>query len=138
MTPKEQCEVLLGTLLPFTEDQIKKHREFHPLAAVMLMDGSIEMTGSYDGNEHPRSEDVLQTLKQIHKQLASDGTIKASGIVWDGFVVPAAGKPSDAILVSLEHKDGYSVIVGEFYKFGLFKKVSFGDLFALEGKHDIF
>ena len=48
------------------------------------------------------------------------------------------GKPSDAIIVSLEHKEGYSVIVGKPYKIGLFKKVKFGDLFAMEGKHDIF
>ena len=32
----------------------------------------------------------------------------------------------------------YSVIVGEPYKVGLFKKVTFGNLLAMEGKHDIF
>ncbi len=138
MTPKEQCEVLLDTLLPFAEDQMKKHREFYPFAAVMHTDDSLELTGSYDGNEHPESKDVLETLKQIHKQLASDGKIKASGIVWNASVASADGKPSDAIIVSLEHKDNYSVIVGEPYKIGLFKKVTFGQLFAMEGKHDIF
>ena len=138
MTPKEQCEVLLDTLLPFAEDQMKKHREFYPFAAVMHTDDSLELTGSYDGNEHPESKEVLETLKQIHKQLASDGKIKASGIVWNASVASADGKPSDAIIVSLEHKDNYSVIVGEPYKIGLFKKVTFGQLFAMEGKQDIF
>ena len=138
MTPKEQCEVLLDKLLPFAEEQMKKHREFYPFAAVMLMDDSIELTGSYDGNEYPESKDVLETLKQIHKQLASEDKIKASGLVWNASVASADGKPSDAIIVSLEHKDNYSVIVGEPYKIGLFKKVTFGNLFALEGKHDIF
>lgn len=138
MTPKEQCEVLLDTLLPFAEDQMKKHREFYPFAAVMHTDDSLELTGSYDGNEHPESKDVLEALKQIHKQLASDGKIKASGIVWNASVASADGKPSDAIIVSLEHKDNYSVIVGEPYKIGLFKKVTFGQLFAMEGKQDIF
>lgn len=138
MTPKEQCEILLDTLLPFAEDQMKKHREFYPFAAVMHTDDSLELTGSYDGNEHPESKDVLEALKQIHKQLASDGKIKASGIVWNASVASADGKPSDAIIVSLEHKDNYSVIVGEPYKIGLFKKVTFGQLFAMEGKQDIF
>ena len=53
-------------------------------------------------------------------------------------IASADGKPTDAIIVSLEHKEDYSVIVGEPYKVGLFKKVTFGDLFAMEGKHDIF
>ena len=138
MTPKEQCEVLLDKLLPFAENQMKKHREFFPFAAVILTDDTVELTGSFDGTEHPESKDVINDLIQIHKQLASEGKIKASGIAWNASVASADGKPTDAIIVSLEHKDDYSVIVGEPYKVGLFKKVNFGNLFAMEGKHDIF
>ena len=138
MTPTEQCEVLLDKLLPFAEEQMKKHREFYPFAAVILTDDAVELTGSYDGGEHPVSKDVINDLIQIHKQLAHDGKIKASGIVWNASVTSADGKPSEAIIVRLEHKDDYSVIVGEPYKIGLFKKVTFGSLFAIEGKHDIF
>ena len=138
MTPKEQCEILLDKLLPFAEEQMKKHREFYPFAAVILTVDTVELTGSYDGGEHPESKDVINDLIQIYKQLAHDGKIKASGIVWNASVTSADGKPSDAIIVSLEHKDEYSVIVGEPYKIGLFKKVTFGSLFAMEGKHEIF
>ncbi|MBE6698874.1 MAG: hypothetical protein E7584_01330 [Ruminococcaceae bacterium] len=138
MTSKEQCEILLDKLLPFAEEQMKKYREFFPFAAVLLNDDSVELTASYDGNEHPESKAVLEDLKQIHKKLASEEKIKASGIVWNAGVTLEDGKPTDAIIVSLEHKDNYSVIVGEPYKIGFFKKVSFGNLFALEGKHDIF
>ena len=138
MTPKEQCEVLLDKLLPFAENQMKKYREFYPFAAVILMDDTVELTGNFDENEHPESKDVINDLIQIHKQLASEGKIKASGIAWNASVASADGKPTDAIIVSLEHKDDYSVIVGEPYKVGLFKKVKFGNLFAMKGKHDIF
>ena len=138
MTPKEQCEILLDKLLPFAEQQMKKYREFYPFAAVLLEDDSVELTASYDGNEHPESKAVLEDLKQIHKKLAAEGKIKASGIVWNAGVNSADGKPTDAIIVSLEHRDNYSVIVGEPYKIGLFKTVTFGNLFAMEGKQDIF
>ena len=138
MTPKEQCEILLDKLLPFAEQQMKKYREFYPFAAVLLEDDSVELTASYDGNEHPEPKAVLEDLKQIHKKLADEGKIKASGIVWNAGVNSADGKPTDAIIVSLEHRDNYSVIVGEPYKIGLFKTVSFGNLFAMEGKQDIF
>ena len=123
MSPKEQCEVLLDKLLPFAEDQMKKYREFYPFAAVILMDDSVELTGSYDGNEHPESKDVLADLIQIHKQLAAEDKIKASGIVWNAGIASADGNPTDAIIVSLEHKDDYSVIVGEPYKVGLSKRL---------------
>ncbi len=138
MTPKEQCEILLDKLLPFAEEQLKKYREFYPFAAVLLMDDSVELTASYDGNEHPESKDVIKDLLQIHKQLAAEGKIKASGIVWNASVASADGKPTDAIIVSLEHKDRYSVIVGEPYKINWFKKVTFGQLFSMKGKRDVF
>lgn len=138
MTPKEQCEILLDKLLPFAEQQMKKYREFYPFAAVLLEDDSVELTASYDGNEQPEPKAVLEDLKQIHQKLAAEGKIKASGIVWNAGVNSADGKPIDAIIVSLEHRDNYSVIVGEPYKIGLFKTVSFGNLFAMEGKQDIF
>ena len=138
MISKEQCEILLDKLLPFAEQQMKKYREFYPFAAVLLEDDSVELTASYDGNEHPEPKAVLEDLKQIHKKLADEGKIKASGIVWNAGVNSADGKPTDAIIVSLEHRDNYSVIVGEPYKIGLFKTVSFGNLFAMEGKQDIF
>ena len=137
MTPKEQCEVLLDKLLPFAENQMKKYREFYPFAAVILMDDTVELTGSFDGNEHPESKDVINDLIQIHKQLASEGKIKASGIAWNA-TVSSNGKPSDAIVVSLEHKEDYSVIVGLPYKIALFKKVKFGELFAQNGNSNVF
>lgn len=138
MTPKEQCEILLDVLLPFAEQQLKKHREFYPFAAVLQADGSTAFTDVYDGDEHPESKEIITRLKQAHKQSASEGKIIASGIVWNAGVTAADGAPSDAIVVSLEHKDDYSVIVGEPYKLGLFKKVTFGNLFAMAGEHDIF
>ena len=45
---------------------------------------------------------------------------------------------NNEIIVSLEHKNNYSVVIGLPYKIGLFKNIAFGDIFALEGKHDIF
>lgn len=138
MTPKNACERLLDTLLPFGEEQLKKYREFYPYAAVICMDDSIELTASYDGNEHPESNAVLADLRRIHRQLADEGKIKVSGIAWNATVSCADGKPVDAIVVSLEHKDAYSVIVCEPYKLGLFKKVKLGELFAMPGRNDIF
>jgi hypothetical protein len=138
MLAKNECEGLLDVLLPFGEDQLKKYKEFYPYGAVVRTDGTVELTSTYDGNEHPDSKAVINDLILVHKSLAEEGKIKVSGIAWNASMVSGDGKPYDAIIVSLEHKDDYSVIVGEPYKIGLFKKVTFGNLFAMEGKHDIF
>lgn len=138
MSPKEQCEILLDALLPFAEDQLKKHREFYPIAAVLRSDDSVELTDVFDGSEHPDTKDVLDSLVRLHRQAAAEGEIKASGIAWNASVRLPEGRPSDGIVIRLEHQDDYSVIVVKPYKIGLFKKVCFGNLFAVEGKHDIF
>lgn len=125
-------------LLPFAEEQLKKHREFYPFAAVIRADDSVELTGVYDENEHPASADVLETLKQAHREKAMGGEIKTSGIVWNA-ILNEGGKPTDGmIVVSLEHKDAYSVAIIVPYRIGLLKHIRFGDLYATEGHHDIF
>ena len=137
MFPKEECEELMAPLFYFAADRLKKHREFYPFGAVMLTDGKIELTAEYDGDEHPQAKDVLQKLTDIHKKMADEGKIKASGIAWNA-PVTHDGKTSDAVIVSLEHKDGYSVIVVEPYTIGWLKKIHFDELFAKEGKCDVF
>ena len=138
MTSKEQCEKLMEVLLPFAENQLKRYREFYPVAAVMMADGSIDLTDCYDGNEYPDTQAILEALKQIHRKLAQEEKILASGIVWNASLGSADGKPTDAIVISLEHKEGYSAVVGEPYKIGFLKKVTLGNLIAMEGKHEIF
>lgn len=138
MYQKSECELLLEALLPFAEESLKTHGEYYPFGAVILDDGTVEKTAVYDGNEFPESADVINALIKEHKSLAQEGKIKASGIVWNGVSADENGKKTDTVVVSLEHKDSYSVVICEPYKIGFFKKVKFGDLFAIEGKNDIF
>ncbi|MBQ8214287.1 MAG: hypothetical protein IJZ80_09785, partial [Clostridia bacterium] len=70
MYQKNECEALLDKLLPFAEEQLKKHGEYYPFGAVPLNDGTVELTGTYDGNEHPESTEVIRSLIEIHKTLA--------------------------------------------------------------------
>ena len=137
MGPKEECEVLLEALLTASEKLLKKNGEFYPIGAVLSNDTTATFTAVHSENEFPDSQSVTRNLISTHKQMAQKSEIKASGIAWNG-TFASDGKQSDAILVSMEHKDDYSVIVGLPYKIGLFKKIKFGELFAQEGKRDIF
>ncbi len=138
MTPKQECEILLDALLSTAEHLLRKNGEFYPIGAVLTPDTEPAMTAVQSENEIPDSQSVINELILLHKQMAEKKEMNASGIAWNAGFSTLDGKKSDAIIVSLEHRDGYSVIVGLPYKIGLFKKIKFGELFAQEGKHDVF
>lgn len=138
MSPKEECEVLLDALLPAVESLLKKNGEFYPVGAVLTGDANVSFTAVDSGNEHPETKMLINNLIASHRQMAEQDAVKASGIAWNASILTPEGKRSDAIIVSLEHKENYSVIVGRPYKLGLFKKVKFGELFAQSGQHEIF
>ena len=138
MSPKEECEILMNELMPIGVDFLKKHGEFYPYGAVINIDGTIKLLGFYEGSEFPASKDIIDGLIETCKQFAVNGEIKASGIVWNTSVTSTDGKGTDSIIISLEHKENYSVRVGLPYKIGLFKRVKLGNLFALEGDKSVF
>lgn len=137
MTPKEDCETLLNFILPPVEKLLVKNKEFYPVGAILRPDGTAAATAVHDGIEFPDSKKVIDGLVEAHRKSALKGELKVSGIAWNGSVV-SEGKESDAIIVSLEHRDGYSVIVGRTYRFGMFGKIKFGELFAQPGRDDVF
>ena len=137
MSPKEQCEELLNSILSQAAAFIEKYQEFYPIGEIINSDNEVRGTAVYDGNDIPEPTDVLQQLVEVHRLLATQNQILVSGIAWNAEVT-SKGKVEDAIIVSLEHKDGYSVIVGRIYKIDASHKVEFGEIFALEGKHDVF
>lgn len=139
MTPKEECEALLDALIPAAENLLRKNRQFYPIGATLTTENTISLTSvSYGDDEFPESQRVIDDLTGAHCQMAEQNEIKASGIAWDATITAPDGKKSDAILISLEHVSGYSVMVGVPYMIGIFKKVKLGELFAQRGLHDVF
>lgn len=137
MTQKEECELLMQAIMPLAEHLLRRYKEFHPIGAVLNCDDTVALTAVYDGNEHPDSVSMIKDLVDVHRETAREGNIKVSGICWNS-TISNDGKKEDAIVISLEHKEGYSVIVGETYGIGLFKRIKFGEFFALPGRHEVF
>ncbi len=137
MTPKQECEMLLDALLPAAEHLLKKNGEFYPIAAVLTADSQVQYTAVHEGDEYPDAQGMIDRFIQAHRELAAKNEIKASGIAWNA-AISAEEQKSDAIIISLEHRDGYSVIVGQPYQMGRFRKIKLGELFAQDGCHDVF
>lgn len=138
MLPKEECEALMNELMPIGIKFLKKNGEFYPYCAVMNVDDTINLVGYYDRDEFPNSKEVMEYFKETCRQFAIDKKIKASGIAWNTSVTSEDGSEIDAILISLEHRDGYSVKVGLHYKKRIFRGVKVGSIFALDGDNEIF
>jgi hypothetical protein len=99
--------------------------------------GKLVSIAGDDGNEHPRSVDVMALLKGAFVDGASKGEHLATAIVYDVRVKSGTEKKSDAIAVALDHRDGDSVIVLFPYEIDA-GKLTLGVAFAPKGDADIF
>lgn len=109
---RAEAEDLLNAALPFAERMLSEHGEFFPYAEALGYDGKFVSVGGNDGRERPRSNDVIQLLKSGLKAGAKSGKYKATALVYDVRIVhPSTGKKSDAIAVSINHRDKYSALL---------------------------
>lgn len=138
-TSKSECESLMNQALPFAEKMLTKHGEFFPYGQALTATRKVIAVTAYDGKERPPSADLIRSLKQAFTLGARDGRYKATALIYDVRVMlPSSGKKSDAIAVSLNHRDNYSVIVFFPYSIERGKYVSSGEVFAQQGESDIF
>lgn len=138
-TPKEDCEELMSSVVPFAQQMLSQHREFYPFGGAMRSDGQIVAVGGDAGSEHPASQDVIALLEQGLQEGARTGKYKATALVIGMLVIPP-GKTAkqDAIAVRLDHRDGYSVVVVIPYAIASGGKVALDPPYAVKGDEKIF
>jgi hypothetical protein len=135
---KVDCEALMNSVLPFAEQMLTNHGAFIPFGGAMRADGELVAVAGYDGQERPQSTDVIAFMKEGFIAAARQGEYKATAIVYDvGVILPSTADKSDAIAVSLNHRDSYSIIVLFPYKIDSGKLI-LGAAFAQKGEADIF
>jgi hypothetical protein len=137
-TPKEECEKLMDSLLPFAEKMLREHGEFHPFGGAMKPDGEIIHHGAYTGTELPKGQELVDLLTEAFHQSAAKGEYIATAVVYDiRTIPPGETEKTDAICVSLDHRNDYSVNVAFPYtiKHG---EVSLKPPFATKGDGKIF
>lgn len=136
--PVTDCEALMNAALPFAEQMLTAHGEFFPFGSAMRSDGEIVAVAGYTGHEYPRSAGVITSIKSSLVAAVRKGEYKASAVISDVKVrLPSSQKKSDAISVSLNHQDNYSIVVLFPYQIDEGKLVR-GAAFAQRGEADIF
>jgi hypothetical protein len=135
---KAECETLMNIVLPFAQRMLSDHGEFFPYGGAMRSGGEIISVAGYDGGEQPPSTNLIQLIKEGFIDAANQGQYMATALVYDVRVVmPETGEKSDAVAVSLNHRDRYSMTVLFPYKLAG-GKAAFGNPFAQKGDGDIF
>ena len=114
--PKADCEIVMNFGLPLVEELLKRHGEFLPFGAAMRANGEIVCLGAYDGREVPSLAgsfaEMIRSLKDTLIAGARRQEYMATAVFYEvGFTLPSSSERRDAVAVSLNHRDGYSVIV---------------------------
>ena len=135
---KLETESLMNAALPFAKKMLQEDREFFPYGRALDEKGRVVTVAAYDGRERPPSADLIRLLKEGFISGAKSGKFKATALVYDVRVnLPVTGAKSDAIAVSLNHRDNYSVVIFFPYKFEGTKLVM-SEAIANQGEADIF
>lgn len=137
MNQKEECDELFDNMMNAVHYLLNKNKEFYPIGAVMLSNGIIQLTAIESETDHPDSNEVIKQLISLHHKKAIEKEITASAIAYNA-TVRLEEADEDAIIVSLEHIDGYSVQVVVPYKFGLLNKIKYGEVFAQQQIPEVF
>ncbi len=114
--PKADCEIVMNSGLPLAEEILKRHGEFLPFGAAMRPNGEIIILGAYDGRAVPGLADLFTELIGSLQDTFIAGARRreyiATALFYDVRVTLASSSErTDAVAVSLNHRDGYSVIV---------------------------
>lgn len=114
--PKAECEIVMNFGLPLAADMLKRHGEFRPFAAAMRPNGEVVCLGAYDGRDYPSLAgsfaDLIASLKEALIAGARRREYVATALFYDvGFTLQAGDARTDAIAISLDHREAYSVIV---------------------------
>jgi hypothetical protein len=137
-TPRQECHELVNVLLPLAQKWLREHHGFLPYGAGMAPSGQIVLTMAPAG----QSDDVntrVGMMELAFRQAAAEGQFKATALVVDMIVIPP-GKSAkqDGVAIRLDHRAGYSVILGYPYAFSASGELVMETPFTSEGAHAVF
>jgi hypothetical protein len=114
--PQYESELLLSALVPFAEQMLETYGEFFPFGGAMTADGEIVFVAVEDDTS-VSSQELIDLVRSGFREGAESGEYRATALVFDVVVRhPTSGERSDAIAISLDHSENYSVIVYFPYK----------------------
>jgi hypothetical protein len=96
-------DTLIDKTFPFVDTLLIKYGEFFPVAMAVKTDGTLASVATYDGNERPLSDGVIESLKEALRDGYKKGEYVAGVIFYDVRVIdPFTKEKKDAVAVLYE------------------------------------
>ena len=107
---REETDSLLDNAVKAAIHFLEKNGEFYPFGVALRPDGRIALVASYDGKEHPKSDEVLALLYPGLKQGVRKDEYRAVAIVTDMKIRKTpSDEPKDALRIQIEHPNAAPV-----------------------------
>ena len=88
---------------------LEKNGEFFPFGVTMAPDGTVSHMQGYAGDDQPPSQELIDLLLYGLQTGASSGDYKSTSLIYDVRVSLDGETKTDAISVTLEHRDEHPV-----------------------------
>jgi len=103
----EDARILVENAVAVGRSLLAKEGAFHPFAFFVTDDGRVQRVSPKEDVGLPSPDDVLALLQQSFRERAEAGECRAVAVVADVIIALPGGGQSDALQVSIEHRDGY-------------------------------
>ena len=101
---EQEISRVVNNCIEFAKLMLNESREFYPFAAQLSVDNKIIPTSFSDGDEFPKSQTILDGLKQQLDIKLKNKLIICYSIAFDGRVKRNENSElSDAIIINVEH-----------------------------------
>lgn len=100
---EEELQKLFVFVVEFAQDMLQKSGEFYPFGATLARDGQIVAEAGFEGEEHPKTQDVYVAIHKRFSAAGVEGDIRVAALVANVAMPEELEAPSrDAIRVHLE------------------------------------
>ncbi len=128
---RDDLDPLLDDALQTAKHLLSKNGEFFPFGVVLAASGERRHVQGWTGSESPESDTVTELLLLGFRRGAETGEYRATGLVRDIRVRDNTRDViTDAVCVTLEHRDGTCINCYLPYARGEGGVVSYGEVFA--------
>lgn len=139
MADHADSDILLSAVIPFAQQMLDKHSEFYPFGAQVSVDGQVSLVQPTTEQEHPASQEIIDSLQSGMKQHAAEGKIRGAAICYDARVVPPGGTTKvDAICVVVQHRSETCAKLFLPYTRNWRGKIKCGEMFGVELPASVF
>jgi len=130
---KPDVEAVAVPLFESSERLLRELGNFLPHGVLLTESGEVRHVSAVPdaATDQTSSIEVLPVLHNGLRQAARESSVRAVGVAENVTVTPEGGRPTKAIKVLLEHRQGLNVALYRPFKRRFFRGYSFGNPFSV-------